>query len=237
MAGVDKYVKLMLHFVGPDAGVNFLDNSPIHRAMTVAGGIQISTANFKFNQSSGLFDGGTTSLLTAADSPDFYVAAADFTVDFWIKKNGDSIPYVLFGQWDAGTGTRSIEMTISSDILQCNFWYGVGTFVQITSLSTITGTAWHHLAFERYGNTIYGYVDGTSIGNADVTGRTATDAPGVFGVGSLGDLPLAFGGRFIGNMAEFRFSNGISRYRGTNFTPPTFPYSNILSNQQMQNTL
>jgi len=76
-------VVLLLHCNGSNGGTTFTDNSSYGRAMTANGNAQTSTAQSKFNGSSGLFD-GAGDYLTASASSDFTFGTGDYTIESWV---------------------------------------------------------------------------------------------------------------------------------------------------------
>jgi hypothetical protein len=208
--------------VGSRVGATvFLDDKS--RYWAPHGNVQISNAQSKFGGGSGLFD-GTGDYLSTAKSEDFDFGTGDWTVDFWVYRNGDLDNTNGFfsaaesGQtgWNicSGTGATANKVRIASK--------ASGSWVaDIESSTTLADLTWTHVAVVRNGNTLTMYFNGTSVGTADVTGYTYNSA----GTGA------AIGRRFTdeddhyfkGWIDELRVSKGVARWTG-NFTSPTAAY-------------
>ena len=87
---VDKYTKLLLHCNGADESAVFTDEAG--KTVTRNGGAQIDTAQYKFHGASGLFD-GTGDYLSLADSDDWDFGTGNFTVETWLRRNGNQADY------------------------------------------------------------------------------------------------------------------------------------------------
>lgn len=142
------------------------------------------------------------------------LASSNFTLDMWVRTpTGNNQNYkltIIFGM--------STELYI----------YLANNRIQIGSnqTSTTAGT-WHHLAMERYNNTLNGYVDGTLIYTAS-TSQTAS-----FNIKVTNENQSYIPGSCLD---EVRLSN-VARYQGQNFTPFDVAYSATLPPKyQINNT-
>lgn len=84
MAFIDTYTKLLLHCDGTDGSTTFSDNGVTGHTVTANGNAQIDTAQSKFGNASGLFD-GTGDYLTIPDHADWNFGTGNFTIDAWIR--------------------------------------------------------------------------------------------------------------------------------------------------------
>lgn len=227
MAVDDSYTKSLLHM-----DVVFTDESG--KGWAVEGDAQIDTAQSVFGGASGLFD-GTGDYIDTPDHADFDVGAGDFTIDFRMRpstikdcgicsQNGEFWEASGIWIWLWANGTLAAGITSGGD----------DYYVNAGALSVDT---WYHVALVRDGNTLRLFLDGTSIGTADVTGLTADNPTANFAIGRPGELDSNY---YAGWIDEFRFSKGIARWV-SNFTPPTIAYRGmtipILMNQYRQRVI
>lgn len=223
VSGIDSFTKIILHMNGTDASIVFTDSSLVPKIFTANGNAQIDTAQFKFGGASGLFD-GTGDWADAPDNSDFDLGSGDFTIDFWIRRNAAGVVTYICGQCDSGLQGTTTSFTMffdASNHIAGRVCSG-GTAYTATSSGTITNdSAWHHVAFVRYGNTCTVYIDGVSSGTASVTGITVNNSANKLSIGRAGE---ATGNTFNGWIDEFRLSKGIARWT-SNFTPPTSEYA------------
>jgi hypothetical protein len=215
MAVDDAYTKVLLHMDGADASTTFTDESG--KAWTRQGDAQIDTAQSKFGGASGLFD-GAGDYVTTPNSADFDFGTGDWTVDFWIRRDGTkAYPGVITTATGVGTGW-GIGLGNSDNKVRYR-WNGT---VKILTAGTIADLTWTHVAVVRNGNTIKVYINGTADANTDdCTGDSINDDNSGAGVGlwSL-DEALYY---WKGWIDELRVSKGIARWTA-NFTPPTSDY-------------
>lgn len=224
MSKIDAYTKLLLHCNGADGSAVFTDETG--KTVTRNGDAQIDTAQYKFGGASGLFD-GAGDCLSLADSDDWDFGTGDWTVDFWVRRNGNQVDYadlvsgagfsggwfgwlINFGAASAGTTNKIVFSSKGSGSWANN----------IISSTTIADTTWTHVAVVRYGNTATMYFNGTSVGSANVTGYTLNSANN--GVRICQGVPTG-AAEFKGHIDEIRISKGIARWTAA-FTPPTKEY-------------
>jgi parallel beta-helix repeat protein len=217
----DSYTKSLLHMNGTNGSTTFTDE--IGKTWTAYGNAQISTAQSKFNGSSGYFDGTGSDYIDTPDHEDFNVGSGNFTIDFWAKRNATGVVHRICGQADASYASSSFGTLVqmwSDNKVYFAVFYG-SSYVQAGSTATITDSNWHHIECCRDGNTLRIFIDGVPDGTADATGVTVNNATSKFAIGRVGEYDNQY---FNGYIADFRFSKGIARHT-TNFTPPTSPYA------------
>jgi hypothetical protein len=220
----DPYSVLMLHFNGADGIKTATDYSLSNHVVTFNGDAQIDTAQKKFGGSSLLLD-GNSDCVTIPDSTDFNFGSSDFTIDFWVKKNGDGVGYYLLGQSDANASnaTSCVDAGIGADdVVSFSCFYGA-IAVTATSSTTLTGTDWHHLAFVRDGTTTRIFIDGVADGTASIGTNTLNDSSTIFAIGRKG---LYASDYFNGWIDEFRISKGVARWT-KNFQVPSVEYTSL----------
>jgi hypothetical protein len=220
----DTYTKVLLHFNDTDASTTFTDENAGGSAhtWTAADNAQIDTAQSKFGGASGLFD-GTGDYVDTSDHADFALGSSDFTVDFWFKVNASAgVEIRACGQSDGlltAAGTSFLIRRATSNVMQAVLSDGT-TNQNLTGVTAITDTNWHHLAFVRSGNTIMLFVDGALDVSAAFTG-TVPNSAADFAVGARGGDNTT--NPWNGWIDEFRLSVGIARWTAA-FTPPTRAY-------------
>ena len=218
VAGNDSYTKLLLHADGSNGGTTFTDSSSSGRSVTLGGDVHTDTTIKKIGTASAQFD-GTGDYLQMADSADWATGADNFTFDFWIYQ--ESFGGYVYNQ---EAGSTWLRMEQKSGGMEFNF-YNNGSYANgwQSNMPWSSGTlqdSWHHIALERDGANIRGWIDGT-----EVTMTPGLDAPGSNNVPDIASVVWLGGkvsgsGYFEGYLDEFRFSKGIARY-DANFTPET----------------
>jgi hypothetical protein len=225
IGGLDSNVVLMAHMNGSDTSTTFTDNSPAVHTLTAYGNAQIDTAQSKFSGASGLFD-GSGDYVGAANSTDWNFGTGDFTIDFWVRRNGSQGDFVgMIGAspypsgWElgfgysAGSSTNKIRLTTAAS----------GSWGQdLVDPDVLSDVTWHHVALVRYGNILTLYVDGVGKTYANVSGYNYNSGGQGLTIGKarVGSDSLYFNGW----LDEVRVSKGIARWDG-NFDVPTAEYS------------
>ena len=206
MAGLDSYVKLLLHCNGTDGSTSFPDASESAHTVTANDNAQVDTAQSKFGGASGLFD-GTGDYLSVPDSADWDFGSGNFTIDMWIRPTDVIGPRIIYSHSDVIT----LAITIGST-LECGFtgWSFAG--------GTVTVNVWQHIALVRNGNTWKLYLDGVNVGTYTESG--AVDITSAINIGRRA-IPGDY--YFVGWIEEIRISKGIARWT-SDFTPPTDEY-------------
>lgn len=208
---VDAATTLLLHCDGTDASTTFTDSSPSPKVITANGNAQIDTAQFKFGNASGLFD-GTADYLTALDSADWDFGTGNFTIDLWVRFSSVAASTVFFDRnnavdysfvWEQSTGKLS--------------FYAGNVLIKSEVWAPATGQ-WYHVALVRSGSNLMMFIDGTQIGGATSNSTDLTYSSALF-IGAFTNTT----GSMNGWLDEIRISKGIARWNG-NFTPPGGPY-------------
>ena len=218
----DRNNVLMISGEGADASTTVIDECG--KTVTCNGGAQIDTAQFKFGQSSILFD-GNGDYLSLADSADWYFGTQDFTIDCWVRFN--TLPaaanYRMFAtQFTDGNNFQWFYL--SSDgvnyALQYNVYSAASYIVTSYGLypvASISINTWYHVAVVRSGNTFTVYLNGVAGGNPHTTSVSVPDSTGTLLIGAFNSVsPTYF---MDGWMDDIRISKGIARWTA-NFTPP-----------------
>jgi len=216
----DTYTKLLLHCDGTDATTAFPDHSGFSKTVTVSGNAQVDTAQSKFGGASALFDGNTDTL-NLDSSSDFAFGTGDFTIDFWMRRNGGTgaLRVIYDSRPDALTSGAYPELYLETDASIRYFHDGAD---KITG-GVISDTTWTHIALARSGTSTKLFIDGTQSGStySDSTNYIigTGNAPAI---GNTANNSTTNG--FIGHLDEIRVSKGIARWTA-NFTVPTAAHS------------
>lgn len=222
----DNYTKSLLHFDGANASTTFTDESG--KVWTRSGTTTISTSQYKFAPSSGLFagDGG----ITTPSHTDFEFGAGDFTIDFWCRATaaGQSAGSPLLMRAASATawttqpfgmslaaGTYNLTFAASSNGSSANLANGV-------VVGTLTQNVWAHVAVVRSGTNIYCFLNGV-VGSTTGVSTTALCASSAILAVGTGVYANCY---FPGNIDEFRVSKGVARWAAdfSSNLPTQYPY-------------
>ena len=203
-------VKLLLHMDGSNGSTNFVDSSN-STLVTADFSAQISTAQSKFGDASGSFN-GTTDTLTF--SPIDIGSAQDFTLEAFIRPSSNTDHGIFYSP----TSGNVQVLSLVNGKLECYMAIqSSGVVLQMTGATTVTTDTWHHVALTRNGNYAYLYLDGA-------LDATIGMHSGAFSITVLGFAQ--YRGRFNGYIDEVRITVGTARYTGSSFIPPTAPFPN-----------
>lgn len=236
MAGVDEYVKLLIHSNTVNGSTTFADASASAHALT-ATSAQHSTSYPGFGATSMVVT-GTTGYVASDSTSDFNLGVGDWTFDWRMRlpsglSSGTVYPFSL-GHYN-NYEYRPIELyaSISSSNLLFSFvgrnaaggQLGLATFgsVAIANLAS-----WKHFAFERYGGALTLYYNGAVLSSFTTVITTSTEFAYVSGSTKfylLNDSRFLNSGLTGLYADEFRFSKGIARYQLASYTVPTKAYS------------
>lgn len=190
------------------------------KTMTAYGNAQIDTAQKKFGTASGLFD-GTGDYIDTPAHEDFNIGSADFTIDFWLKRNTFGTNQRICGQGGGagGTAQSAFFIRLNSNNTLSTFIFVDSSQVHMTTNLSIADSGWHHVALVGSGTTKTLYCDGVSAASLSV--ETVNNSTDKLAIGRFGEYAYDY---FNGWIDEFRFSKGIARYT-SNFTPPIAPHT------------
>lgn len=217
-------VKLQLHFEGADASTTFTDSSASARTATVNGDAQIDTAQFKFGNASGLFD-GTGDYLTYTDHADLTFAGNEFNVECFFRASalpGNGVAATLLGKYSSTAANREwlLHLLGNATAAKLRFiaYNGGVAIIDITGTTNLATGTWYHASISRVGNAYTLRLNGTSEATAS-SATAISDTATVLGVGGseAGVFP------FTGWIDEARIVNGYG-VRTANFTVPSSAY-------------
>ena len=227
-------VKLLLPFDGSNGATSTSDSSNVNASITFQGSATIATAQSKF---------GGSSLHVTNANPDGIVAqvvgaslnlTADFTIEWWIRRVQVSVvDNMMFGPLYGPSSSTSPNNPMG---LACGYYYSssstskIGLYAAsgsggwdlspgnlICDLPTVG--AWEHHALVRSGSDWSYYVDGSRTYNASLGSSTlySQSTPSYITLGKSWATvasPEAY-------YDDFRVTQGLARYSGTSFTPPS----------------
>ena len=227
-------VKLLLPFDGSNGATSTSDSSNINASITFQGSATIATAQSKF---------GGSSLHVTNANPDGIVAqvvgaslnlTADFTIEWWIRRVQVSVvDNMMFGPLYGPSSSTSPNNPMG---LACGYFYSSSSSTKI-GLYAASGSgswdispgnlicdlptvgAWEHHALVRSGSDWSYYVDGSRTYNASLGSSTlySQSTPSYIMLGKSTQTnasPEAY-------YDDFRVTQGLARYSGTSFTPPS----------------
>ena len=227
-------VKLLLPFDGSNGATSTTDSSNVNASITFQGSATIATAQSKF---------GGSSLHVTNANPDSIAAqivgtslnlTGDFTIEWWVRRVQVSLAdEMCFGPL---YGVSSSTNPTSRTGLLCGYFYNstsstkIGLYAAsgsgswdisngnlICDLPTVG--SWEHHALVRSGSDWSYYVDGSRTYNASLGSSTlySQSTPSYIMLGkswTTDASPEAY-------YDDFRVTQGLARYSGTSFTPPS----------------
>lgn len=214
-------VVLLAHMNGANGGTTFGDYSSYSRTLTRYGNAQTSTAQGKFNGSSGLFDGSGDYLSTPTATS--LSLGSHGTVEFFVRFGSVAGSQVIVSNYQDVPSNSVIGYSVRlyAGVIRASF---TGDGFDITGTTTVSTNTWYHVAISGVSGSWKLFINGTQegstfTGTTNLSSNKATTVGGLLYLGSMLDY-------FNGHLAELRITKGVSRYT-TNFTPPTaaFPDS------------
>lgn len=187
--------------------------------MTLYGDVTESRAWAKNDSTSLIFD-GTGDYIDTPDSADFTLGTNDFTIECWVRPSAlGTNRRVIVAQGDSGGSNTSMSFTleIATDSKARGACFsGSSVIGDCKSTTSLTTTAWWHIAYVRSGSNFNLYLNGVSEASA-TSSAAVNDSSYKLAVGRLGEYT---GNYFAGNLQDLRITNGVARYTA-DFTPPT----------------
>ncbi len=232
--GNDDYSVLLIQSDNLHGDLTFVDSSVggTNHTVNPNGDVHHSTTqvNAGFGSSSIYFDGGGD-YFSVLESTDFDIYGADFTIDFWMQTSSGDFP--VLDIHSAASSYYSTRLYVLSDgtfqaIIGSSNDGGSGTTTLFTTTSTVNDGQWHHIALvsEWGGNSVL-YIDGVNAASGATGTRDTTLGMVLVGAEWYADAIHAV--KYTGYLDDLRISKGIARWV-TDFTPPTVPYSEAISN-------
>jgi hypothetical protein len=212
---------------GVNNATTFIDESG--KAWTATGDAKISTAQSKWNGSSGLFNAGG---IYTPYHTDFDLGSANFRLAGWFKTAQTTAYATLISKSPGafGTGMWSLltSNTSAGDLAFYIYEYSSSTPMLLTAGSLINTNNWVHIALVRYGNIWTIYVGGISKATrTTATTVTALNARVYFG------QDQNYTRYYVGYGQELFFSKDVGSWT-SDFAVPTKPYQPYKAIAHMQ---
>lgn len=201
-------VSLLLPMEGPNGSTTFTDLSGTPKTVTRYGDTKISTAQSKWGNGSGYFDGQGDYLLVPHDNT--LLLDGDFTIEWFVMlsayANTNTWPRILAKQEDVSGGM--VVFYDSSGVCIAKFDGSISVIV-----GTLPLAAWAHVAIVRAGTQVKTYLNGVTSFSGTVSGTVGGSYPIYIG--------QSVNGGWVANgyLQDLRITKGIARYTA-NFTPP-----------------
>jgi hypothetical protein len=220
-------VSLLMHMDGANGSTVFTDSSDLPLFFTTSGNAQISTAESKFGNASGLFDGNGDFLTRAFDTK-FDLVTSDFTIEAWIRptslKSGFRFLSTGGGTvgWNSSTGIHVLFQFDSTGKIDLQLANNTATPISVVSAAAVTINTWSHVAVCVSGSTAYLSVNGSVSSHALTTRARPSTNPQIT-IATIPGEAGASANAFVGNIDELRITKGVARYTAS-FTPPVGPF-------------
>ena len=226
-------VKLHLPFDGSNGSTSTTDSSNVNASITFQGSATIATAQSKF---------GGSSLHATNANPDGIATqivgtslnlTADFTIEWWVRRVQVSlVDNMVFGPHYGASSSTNPNNPMG---LLCGYYYSSTSSTKLGLYAAGSGSwdisngnlicdlptvgAWEHHALVRSGSDWSYYVDGSRTYNASLGSSTlhSQSTPSYITLGkswSTVASPEAY-------YDDFRVTQGLARYSGASFTPPS----------------
>jgi len=228
-------VKLLLPMTGANNSTTFTDLERVPKAVIANGGAKIVTGVADpFGGSDGVayFD-GSGDYLSSANSSDYNIQAAPFTIDFFMMLTGNAPSGGAYTIFSKGTGLASIGslwLYVSASRGSVTLALSNGSaFIYSSWTYTFLLNTFYFIEINRIGSVLRCFINGEFMGEksnyATINTVTAELQIGMF---ASSQHP------FLGYMSNFRLTNGVARHTAS-FTKPDAPFPNY--NAQLIGTL
>jgi len=221
----DSFTKLLMHFdyaaIAPQTYIDgALGNAAAHIFTQRGASLQHSSAA-KFGPS-GYASNNPGDWIDTPANTDLDLGAGDWCIDFWLNCfTGATVQSSVFGKCATGLTDGYYCYVNTGGALLFALNRADGTVLSMSSGTTpFSAGGQHHVAIERYGNTITMYIDGVALNAVPLT-QAVKAAPYKFAIGALGEWGANI--NLNGHIDEFRVSIGTARFKG-NFPLPVKAY-------------
>jgi len=147
---IDANTDLLLHCDGIDGSGVFTDDGNTGHTVGTSGDGVIDTSIYKFPTASGLFD-GVGDYLSIPDHADFNFAAAEWTLDFWIRFDAVTEVECIYSQTDGAGDTDAITLIMdhpSGELIFTAVSAAANVVIQHAAWVPVVDT-WYHVAVIR----------------------------------------------------------------------------------------
>jgi hypothetical protein len=204
---------LLLNFDGANNSTTFTDSSIYSHSGTVYGTAKISTAQSKFDNSSGYFDSSGDYVQYPTNAA-FGFGTGSFTIEFWLYmiSEGGTQGIISIGDYTNGILFRHQPTTDS--------FYINGTSYNWYSSTNCPISQWNHIAITRENGNFSIYVNGFRI----LSGYNNSDLGSTRNV-TIGASSHNTGEGLNGYIDSLRVTKGSALYTGQSFVLPNSPPS------------
>jgi hypothetical protein len=204
---------LLLNFDGANNSTTFTDSSIYNHTGTVYGTAKISTAQSKFDNSSGYFDSSGDYVQYSTNAA-FGFGTGSFTIEFWLYmiSEGGTQGIISIGDYTNGILFRHQPTTDS--------FYINGTSYNWYSSTNCPISQWNHIAITRENGNFSVYVNGFKI----LSGYNNSDLGSTRNV-TIGASSHNTGEGLNGYIDSLRIIKGVALYTGQSFVLPSSPPS------------
>lgn len=206
--------------------------SGIDKPTTAINSPSISTNTSKFYGSS-LSCGNylENRYISTPTSSALQIGTNDFTIEGWyyLTNNAVSGGYQCFASHAGDSGDQQpgwvmiLEANTTLAFYACTSGSS-GWGIAITTSTTPTANAWHHIAVTRASGVIRMFLNGTQVGTVTSSNNIGIPASQTFRIGSYQYFPGPVAKGLSGYMQDFRFYIGAAKYTA-NFTVPAQIYT------------
>jgi hypothetical protein len=210
--------ELVANFDGGDADTAYTSEDAGARVATFVGTAALDNAQRKFSGTS-LFCDGNSDYVTFPQSTDFDLGANDFTVESWIRFNGD--PTTTTQTWVAKWGSASLRefaFSLINNVLTMSYSTSGSNALTHEEPWNPDGDVWYHVASVREGDSWRLFVDGVQLGTDETLAVTLATVSTSLAVGANNNGTWV--NFFDGWIDSVRIIKGTALYTNA-FTPPT----------------
>jgi hypothetical protein len=225
-----EYVTMLLPGDGTNGAQNntFLDSSTNNFTITRNGNTSQGTFA-PFGSNWGNYFDGTGDWLSSPTNSAFEFGSGNFTIEYWfyvdripsgsavglLSKRADESIYAPFNMFLSAGGVLNLYMSTSGS----NWEVG-----PLSTTALATGT-WYHVAVTRSSNTVYMFLNGTSVGSTGTLSGALVTNSAALTIGANSESPASTT-RLNGYISNLRFVKGTALYTA-NFTVPTAPLTAV----------
>jgi len=187
-----------------------LDKSSSAKTVTLNGSANYSATQSKFGGGS-LTITGTSDYLSLADSAD-WDTAADFSIEFWLRRNGSQAGRNSFAQYQGTSNGMSMAIVGASNTVNYNM---SGDGYDLVGTRGIADLTWTHVAISRKDGVLILFLDG--VLDRFVADTTSTSSTAALNIGRLnGFSSTNFTSAYID---DFRWVKGETPYKQSFIVP------------------
>lgn len=226
-------VSLLLHMNGSNGSTTFTDSSGTPKTVTAYGSAQLSTAQAKFGDASGLLSSATSDRLQVTQTTTADFGSGDFVMEMFIRGNapasGEYASLVvqrpaLFNAYSSWSFALAILNDSGTSKLVFAPSSGNSAPTEFQWPCAVSNSEWVYIALVRSGNTLYAYRNGTLLGSESYSSTiNAASSPLLIGCEiNAANSPFKF---FTGYIDELRITKGQSRgYTTSTISVPSAPF-------------